>query len=261
MRPIRRHRATAAGGMHETPGIGSSPCTVPARGRSACAILSRAADHPGQPLRRGRPGRPARAHGRRGDERGPGPSGRRRQPPGRGHRNRRPRRRASQARRLHAFHRGLAVARDHAGADEGRGLRRHRLVRADRHRRRRSERADRTAEPPLQERAGARRRRPERGRQPHVRHGRGRQHPAVSRHPAAAARRREADRGALQGRRAGRRRSARRPGRPGVSQCPGGAVPGARRDASARSPSPARRAPRRCPARRPWPRPAIAISR
>ena len=170
-------------------------------GRRARPVLSRPADHADQPVCRRRPGRPARADGRRGDERDARPRGRRRQPPGRGHRHRCPRSGAGQARRLHAFHRRLAVARDHAGADEGRRLRRHRVVYADRHRRRRSQRPGRAAEPALQERGGARRRRPQRGRQHDIRHGRGRQHSAASRRAAAVARRREADRSALQGRR------------------------------------------------------------
>src|SRR5262245_51317522 len=66
----------------------------------------------------------------------------------------------AQARRLHAVHRRLALARDHARADEGCWIRRHRGVHANRHRRRRSQRADRAAGPSLQERAGTRRRRP-----------------------------------------------------------------------------------------------------
>ena len=56
-------------------------------------------------------------------------------------------------------------------------------------------------------------------------------------------------------------RSARRPGRHGVSQCPGRSVADAGRRSCAHSPSPTRRAPRRCPIRRRWPRPDIATSR
>ena len=164
----------AAGGKHDASAARDCRGHVRAGGRRACPVLSRAADHADQPVCRRRPCRPARARRRRGDERDTRPRGRRRQPPRCGHRHRCARSGAGQARRLHAFYRRLAVTRDHAGADEGRGLRRHRVVYADRHRRRRSQRPGRAAEPSLQERGGGRRRRPQRGRQHDIRHGRGR---------------------------------------------------------------------------------------